>query len=145
MIPWFSDEIEDATQQRRKLERLWRRTGLTVHRQMYQAQKRLLNHLMNFEKAKNFNDKIVSCAGNQFTLFKTVVEPLHHKAVQSLPAHNNIHELADRFSKYFNFKIETIRQVLDTNSQQNTNHIQLGDITMLSRESFNSFSPAAEG
>ena len=64
MIPWSSDEIEDAKQQRRKLERFWRRTPLTVHRQMYQAQKRLLNELMNSEEAKYFNDKIVSSAGN---------------------------------------------------------------------------------
>jgi len=42
-IPWFSDEIEDVKQQCRKPERLWRRTRLTVHRHMYQAQKRLLN------------------------------------------------------------------------------------------------------
>ncbi|KAK2163487.1 hypothetical protein LSH36_79g11101 [Paralvinella palmiformis] len=36
MIPWFSDEIQDPKQQRRQLERFWRRTRLTVHRQMYQ-------------------------------------------------------------------------------------------------------------
>jgi len=53
---------------------------------------------MNPEKAKYFNDKIVSCAGNQSILFKTVDEFLHGKVVQSLPAHNNIHELAYRFS-----------------------------------------------
>jgi len=144
MIPWFSDEIEDAKQQRRKLERLWRRTRLTVHRQMYQAQRRLFNDLMHSEKAKYFNDKIATCAGNQSTLFKTVDELLHRKAVHSLPAHNSIQELADRFSKYFISKIETIRQVLDTNSQKNTNHILLGDITMLPTDSLNSFSPATE-
>jgi len=64
MIPRFSDDIEDAKQERRKLDRLWRRTTLTIHRQMYQAQKRLLNELMNSEEAKYFNDKIVSSAGN---------------------------------------------------------------------------------
>ena len=69
---------------------------------------------------------------------------LYRKAVQSLPAHNNIQELADRFRKYFISKIEMIRQVLNTNSQENTNYIQLRDITMLPTESFNSFSPATE-
>ena len=72
MIPWFPDQIEDAKQQLEKLERLWTRTRLTVHRQMYQAKKRLFGDLMNSDKVKYFNDKIVSCAGNQSTLFKTV-------------------------------------------------------------------------
>jgi len=44
----------------------------------------------------------------------------------------------------FNSKIEMIRQVLDTNFQHFTNHIQLGDITMLHTNSFNSFSPTTE-
>jgi len=76
---------------------------------MYQAQKRHLSDLMNSEKAKYFNDKIVRCARNQSTLFKTVDDLLHRKAVQSLPAHNNIQKLANRFSKYFISKIEMIR------------------------------------
>ncbi|KAK2148324.1 hypothetical protein LSH36_502g01051 [Paralvinella palmiformis] len=54
---------------------------------MYQAQKRLLNDLMNPEKAKYFNDKIVSCAGNQSILFKTVDEFLHARQydIEQLP------------------------------------------------------------
>ena len=122
MIPWYSDEIEDAKQQRRKLERLWRRTRLTVHRQMYQAQKQLLNDLIKSEKARYYNDKITNSAGNQSTLFKTVDQLLHRKAVQSLPAHSSVQELADRFSNYFTSKIETIRQALDTNVQETTDH-----------------------
>ena len=37
-----------------------------------------------------------------------------------------------------------IQQVLDTHFQQNINQIQLGVITMLPTERFNSFSPATE-
>ena len=40
--------------------------------------------------------------------------------------------------------IKIIRQIPDTNTQQNTNHILVGDITLLPTESFNSFSPATE-
>jgi len=70
---------------------------------------------MNHEKVKYFNGIIVSCAGNQSTLFKTVDELLHRNAVQSLPGHNNIQELTDRFRKYFISKIEMMRLVFDTN------------------------------
>ena len=58
MITWFSDEVEDVKQQRRKLERVWKRTSLTEHRQMYQTQKRLLNDLINSENAKYFKDNM---------------------------------------------------------------------------------------
>ena len=64
-----------------KLESLWRRTRLTVPSQMYQAQKRLLNDLMNSKKAKYLNDKIVSCAENQSTLFKTADELLQYTGI----------------------------------------------------------------
>jgi len=37
-----------------------------------------------------------------------------------------------------------IRQVIDTNFQQNTNRIQLGDITMLPTDNFNSLSSATD-
>jgi hypothetical protein len=40
---------------------------------MYQTQKRLLNDLMNSEKAKYFNDKTGGCVGNQSTLFKLLM------------------------------------------------------------------------
>ena len=47
MIPWFSCKTEDVKKQHRKLESLWRGTHLPVHRNMYQAQKRLINDLIN--------------------------------------------------------------------------------------------------
>ena len=59
----------------------------------------ILIHIHPSDKVKFFNDKRVSCAGNQSTLFKTVDELLHRKAFQSLSAHKNIQELAGRFSK----------------------------------------------
>ena len=35
--PWFTDELHQAKNERRKAERLWRRTGLTVHKEIYRA------------------------------------------------------------------------------------------------------------
>ena len=33
--PWFSDDLHQAKSEKRKAERLWRRTGLTVHREIF--------------------------------------------------------------------------------------------------------------
>ena len=35
----FTDELHQAKNERRKAERLWRRTGLTVHKEIYRAEK----------------------------------------------------------------------------------------------------------
>ena len=37
-VPWFTDEIHEAKRLLRQLERQWRRTRLTVHREMFQHQ-----------------------------------------------------------------------------------------------------------
>ena len=31
--PWFTDELHQAKNEKRRAERLWRRTGLTVHKE----------------------------------------------------------------------------------------------------------------
>ena len=49
--PWFTDELHQAKNERRKAERLWRRTGLTVHKEIYRAEKCKYNTLLQDSKA----------------------------------------------------------------------------------------------
>jgi hypothetical protein len=44
--PWFNEDIKENKQLRRKLERQWFRTGLTVHYEMLCAQRNKLNNLI---------------------------------------------------------------------------------------------------
>ena len=37
--PWFPDDHHRAKSEKRKAERLWRRTGLTVHREIFKEEK----------------------------------------------------------------------------------------------------------
>ena len=36
--PWFSDDLHLAKSEKRKAERLWRRTGLTVHCEIFKEE-----------------------------------------------------------------------------------------------------------
>ena len=50
LIPWLNDDIIKSKKQKRKLEKQWRTSGLTIHYQMYQSEKRKLHTLIT--KAK---------------------------------------------------------------------------------------------
>ena len=41
--PWYNNNIRDEKQKRQKLERRWRASGLTVHRELYVDQYKLVN------------------------------------------------------------------------------------------------------
>lgn len=122
MVPWYTEDIEDAKRCLRRLERLWRRTRLTVHRQMYQTQRLNLKLLIQGEKARYFGNKISQCAGNQRVLFKTVTELLHRKGSQSRP-NGSAQEVAERFSKFFETKIENIRALLNADHDPDEDQI----------------------
>ncbi|KAK3754683.1 hypothetical protein QZH41_015382 [Actinostola sp. cb2023] len=58
--PWYTDAIRDEKQKRRKLERRWRASGLTVHRE--------LSLFSNFDKLLHRKDenKLLHCDDNEF-------------------------------------------------------------------------------
>ena len=47
---WYTELIRSQKQKRRQFERLWRKTKLEIHRQMFLQQKSTLNHLLIFLK-----------------------------------------------------------------------------------------------
>ena len=57
-VPWFTDEISEAKRVLRQHERKWRRTRLTVHRQIFQHQRLHLRNLIDANRASYFNSKI---------------------------------------------------------------------------------------
>ena len=45
--PWFDDTIIEAKQQRRRLEKQWRHSGLTIHWEMFKEQRNRTQQLIN--------------------------------------------------------------------------------------------------
>ena len=73
--PWFTDELHQSKNGRRKAERLWRRTGLTVHKENYRADKCKYNTLLIDSKATYFNERITEC-GNDSKAISKIIDDL---------------------------------------------------------------------
>ena len=59
--PWFSDDLHLAKSEKRKAERLWRRTGLTVHREIFKEERDKYNKLLLSSKVSYYNQRIIDC------------------------------------------------------------------------------------
>ena len=53
---WYTEELRAAKQRRRAAERIWRKTGLKVHREMYIAEKNKVNELADRAKESYYRD-----------------------------------------------------------------------------------------
>ena len=61
MLLWYTEDIREAKHKRRKAERLWRRTKLTVHHQMFKEECRNVIALLIKAKKEHYSNKIVEC------------------------------------------------------------------------------------
>ncbi|KAL8623498.1 hypothetical protein ACOMHN_015706 [Nucella lapillus] len=73
--PWMTLEIKAAKQERRRTERQWQQTGLTVHRQIYCHERNVVSRMIRDAKRQYVCDKIVG-ADSSKELFKVSGELL---------------------------------------------------------------------
>ena len=83
---WFTDELHQGQNERRKAERLWRRTGLTVHKEIYRAEKFKYNTSLLDSKATYFNERITECGNDAKAISKIIDDPFLQKMTR-LPAY----------------------------------------------------------
>ena len=98
-------------QWRRKCERLYRRTGLTVHKDMYRESRSNLNDLVALSKLTYYRDTIINDCSTQKSLFAFLDKVCHKK--QSLVPDGSAEELVTSVNDYFVQKITRIRKDLD--------------------------------
>ena len=70
--PWMSEEILSVKREKRKSERIWRKTKLTVHLEIFRALCLKLKTLYHVAKEKCFKKQISDCGGDQKLLFGIV-------------------------------------------------------------------------
>ena len=97
--PWYTESLRDAKRCRRRLDRLWRHSKEEADLLAYRQQCRSVS--MQLTEASN-NDK-----KSLFDITKTL---LVKQQAATLPTHETNFELANRFSKFFNDKIDTLRR-----------------------------------
>ena len=107
--PWYSHEVFCARAKRRKLEKLWRQTRLTVHLEMYQAQCASFKRILRQSKAKYYHDTIDQCSNDQKKLFQVVNNLLGRREASPLPSTADPSVLAEQFAQFFDSKIARIR------------------------------------
>ena len=63
--PWMTLEIKQGKVQRRLAERIWRESGLAVHREIYVKQRNLVSNMINEAKKDYLCHKIVNCGSSR--------------------------------------------------------------------------------
>ena len=113
--PWFTPAITVAKRQKRQAERLWRSSGLTVHREIFVAKRNAEIQTVLHAKTQFYHQKITESDTSK-KLFSVTGDLLGKEKVSPLP--NNIphSDLPDTFSRYFSEKIQQIRRDLDSMS-----------------------------
>ncbi len=105
---WFTPVVRCAKQERRRAERLWRSSGLTVHREMFMERREKVNTLLKQAKASYYRSKITDCGSNTKELFKVVNTLLGKERVASLPK-RPVSQLVEDFGDFFIKKVKDIK------------------------------------
>jgi len=118
--PWYTKSLRDLKRETRHYERRWRRYGRPddefAYRHCFSRQ------VAEVERTKRdyYLEAIRSGRNNQkatYTILNNLVKP--RKCV-TLPVHDSEEDLCNRFCKFFDNKIKTIRQELDKSSNSET-------------------------
>lgn len=114
VVPWYAEDIANAKQKRRQLERKWRKTRLHIDREIFMAQRDKVRHMLVVAKFQHYNESIINCGSDQRALFKVISQLMHRKVAPALPQHTSLQDLACDFSAFFISKIQMIRDSLQS-------------------------------
>ena len=107
--PWYTEDLHNAKHLKRKLERKWQKTRLTVDHEIYREQCAIVNKLLKQARVDYYSDKVLSCGSDHKSLFKVTKHLMNGPTEVALPSGKSSDELAQGFSDFFISKIETIR------------------------------------
>ena len=112
MPPWINILVKAQKQVKRQAERLYRKTGLTIHKDIFKFQENKTVNVIKEEKRKYILQKNFSSNLSK-ELFKTFNDWIGKKKNNSLPVEVLKNELPNTFNIFFTDKIEKIRNKLD--------------------------------
>ena len=127
---WYNESIREAKQIRRQAERLWRKTGLVVHREMYVEKRDMVNALIDQEKTNHYQSIIAENQGNTKQLFSVVHLLLGKSKTKPLPSNKSASELCSLFADFFVEKISKIRNSFPAESNSDNPEVPESSSTM---------------
>ena len=113
--PFMDEEVRERRRVRRRAERKWRKTGLTVFKEIYLKENRNYQKFVREKSIKYYSDEMNSCRTSK-QIFSVADGLLGRKASSPLPTNIPIHELPQTFCDFFTDKIKVIRNDLDSRS-----------------------------
>ena len=115
---WYTQNLREAKQEKRRLERLWRNTKLTVHKEMYRHQCTIVNNMLLQAKQVYYCNKLEECGGDQAKLHRLTKNLLGQGSETPLPTSNSPQALAQKFCDFFSQKITKIHEAIGTDDSE---------------------------
>ena len=103
--PWYDSAIDDAREKKRKLENVWRRTKLEIHRQLYVTAREDCTALISARKADYYKNRLAK-ADNK-TMFR-LLRSLDGQRIQQHPEFHSTAQGCKLFSLFFSEKIDKL-------------------------------------
>ena len=139
--PWFSgiaDQFRSLKRERRRAERRWLKSGLTVHKQLYESVKHKVIDLVHSAKTTYFSSMILASKTCK-DLFRNLNSIMGKERTVSLPSDCNPENLPNIFSKFFSEKILNLR-----NSFPQSEEILQQSVISYPGSFLDSFTPVSE-
>ena len=124
--PWSNVDIKRLKVEKRKAEKKWRKSKLTVDWEVFKEKRNSFNKLLNDLRTKNLKSIIQKHKGNSKALFKSINSSLNRNQPPPLPDHpKGDKSLANTFNTFFDDKISKLRsQFQNTPSESmQSNHV----------------------
>ena len=118
--PWHTEELSCAKRDLRRAERRWRKTRITVHRQIYTTLREEYRRQLAATKASHFCAVISEAEHNMKKMFGVTNALLGRSVPAQLPDTSNGVALAGTFQKFFVENITDIRRSIDSRAVTTT-------------------------
>ena len=100
LSPWYSEDVQHLRREKKKSERKWRQTRLTVHKEIFCNNRNILTHHIKLAKKEFIQNKISNSSQSQKSLFKCVDDLFYKSKKVILPSDVPGDELADKFCQF---------------------------------------------
>ena len=115
LAPWYNDDCKAAKQEKRQAERKWKKSKLTVDRDIFLEKQMQCNKIYDESKKNYYNSKITAAEENSKELFDLTKTLLYRERKEHLPT-GDCKDIACKFGLYFPGKIENIRKDFPTSN-----------------------------
>ena len=110
MTPWHTNDLTEEKRTLRRAERLWRKSGLIVHRQIFTDCRNTFRTSLKTARSEYYRSEISKAGGNMRLFYSIADSLLGRKVNRPLPevADESHSALATRFQRSFKEKIESL-------------------------------------